>query len=299
MSCPVVRTITELYGSYEYDSGSESHSKQGETKIMIPSGICGGGSVATDISMETVKFYITLRKLQFARAELAETQDKSGENSQSSEVTNHTDTSHIIDSTDTSNRTTTPRTIIENALNPSTPPPIHVYFARMFKDYYGQKSSLLLKRILTDNKIYTVLTRAIDIIDIAEGVCASTHARDFPSGMSIPTIYIDPDAVANISKPENIYSEINKIIDYANKLCVGNLKTSIEKLPNFDKTLREFTFPQEGEQTWKECLDLDMEIATYAFALENYHCSAIKKLNEVMNLCQSIIDLTTFSSGKR
>jgi hypothetical protein len=282
MSCPVVSTIAELYGGYEY--ADTSSSPKNETSILIPSGFSGGGSVSTDISMELAKFYITMRKLQFARAELTEqnrTVSSTAVPSTTAPATVPSNMPSIIESALASTST------LADTIKPS------VYFERMFADYYGKSSKQILKRILGQSKIYIVLTRAVDLIDIMESVCISTLARDFPSGMSIPTVYFDPSAIENIELPANITSEINKIIDYANKLCVGGLRTTIEPMSKFDASLREFTFPKAGEESWTKLLEYDMEVATYAYALEHYQCDAIKKINEVMNLCQSIIDLSS------
>jgi hypothetical protein len=288
MDCPVVRTIKELYGAYDYgvDDSADSITGIGNdntgastTKLLIPSGVSGGGTVSTDISMETMQFYITMRKLQFARAELIATQNNSVANS----AAESTDITHALIDDSTHNT------------------PAKTYFDRMFKDYRGKKSGIIFKEVFgpSARKIYTTITRSIDLIDIMESICSGSLARDFPSGMSLPTVCFDPAAIEVIElQPSCVYKEVNKIIDYANNLCVGGLRKKIDPLPKFDKTLRDFTFDiitnvqnTFALEEYKQLLNLDMEIAEYGMALEQYHCIAIKKLNEVMTLCQSIIDL--------
>jgi hypothetical protein len=282
MSCPVVRTIEELYGGYEYSS-QQPNDDSTRTTLISPSGISGGGSSSLDISMESAKFYITMRKLQFARAELTVSRGPT-------DVT--TDVTPIQSAlTDALNDVTTPT-------DSSTPTALGdnaVYFERMFKNYYGKTSKQILEEVIGQSrrKLYLVITRTIDIIEVMEGLCSGKLARDFPSGMSLPTIYFDPEALES-SDPEALHREINKIIDYANKVCVGGVKTTISPMSNFDKKLREFTVPAPAAKSiaeYRQLLDLDMEVATYAHALEQHHCAAIKKLGEVMNLCQRVVDL--------
>jgi hypothetical protein len=249
MSCPVVRAIEELYGSFDYAASNGASE-------YIPSGVSGGGYTSTSVSMESAKFYITMRKLQYARAELSA--GNLGAD-----------------------------TPIANALGVSAG---SKYFERMFAQYYGKNSQQILAEILgRGGGLYLAMTRAVDIIDIMEGVCCTVLARDFPSGMSLPTVVFDPDAIENINRPVNICREVNKIIDYANKLCIGGVTTKIPPLPEFTAQLRDFTFARaEYSQLFAE----DMEVAEYAHALEQYQCAAIEKINAVMELCQSVIDLS-------
>lgn len=276
MSCPVVRTIEELYGGYDY--GVESFQFSHAT-VISPSGISGGGSSSQHVSMESAKFYITMRKLQFARAELTASRNSAIQSTL-------TDASAIQSALTDASDITDPRISESDS----------VYFERMFRTYYGKSSKQLLDDIIGQSrrKLYLVITRAIDIIEVMEGLCSGKLARDFPSGMSLPTIYFDPEALES-SDPEALHHEINKIIDYANKVCVGGIKAqNLLQMSNFDKKPRDFTFPRASAKTitdYKKLLDLDMEIATYAHALEQHHCDAIKKLGEVMILCQNIIDL--------
>lgn len=334
MSCPVVRTIDELYGSYDYSDdetsepaadGSKSPTvkgahqhysfRDGNCTIYIPSGTVGGGAESTDINMNSMQFYITMRKLQFARAELIEQQSVQSVPSPQYDITSAiTTTLPTLPAHPTQLPTTSSQLAFlhsKSKLEQSQP---SVYFERMFKDYYGKNSREILEKIFDEpsKKIYIVLTRAVDLIDIMESVCIGALARDFPSGMSLPTIYFDPAAIENVeSQPDAIYAEVNKIIDYANKLCIAGIKTHIESLPKFEKKLKEFVFtvptvvstantPTDINASlqhstlaavYAPLLDQDMDIAEYARDLEYYHCSAIGKLNDVMSLCQSIIDL--------
>lgn len=307
MSCPVVRTIKELYGAYDYGEQEQENATlsapHSQTSMLVPSGISGGGSSSTDISMETMQFYITMRRLQFARAELI-AQDRSQQNIQQSD---DTDITHALTDESVHTSESKPTHIPTSAHTTEKP---KTYFDRMFKDYLGKKSGALFKEIFgaSAKKIYTAITRSIDLIDIMESICSGSLARDFPSGMSLPTVCFDPSAIEVIElQPSCVYSEVNKIIDYANNLCVGGIRTKIDPLPKFDKILRDFTFQSNDTadtadtadtdsargmiSKYKKMLDLDMEIAEYGMTLEQYHCDAIKKLNEVMMLCQSIIDL--------
>lgn len=237
MSCPVVRAIESLYGSYQYGDDNVNHEV---VTIYTPSGIIGGGSSQSEIRFETAKFYITVRKLQFARAEL------SGDERQ---------------------------------------------FERMFMKSHmqGKTSTELLSEILAEptRSLYLAITRAIDIIEITEGVCCTVLARDFPSGMSLPTVEIDPTRIECLTSPENIYYCTCKLTDYATKLSVGGVRADIEPLPKFEPRLREFTITGDYQQM----LAGDMEVAEYAYLLEQYQASAVSRISEVMRLCQEIVDL--------
>lgn len=244
MNCPVVATIKELYGSYEYSGGETS------IRVVTPSGFHGGGSTTQSVCIDDVTFYQTTRKLQFARAKL-----------------------------NSSNRSEF--SIIEDTK----------YFERMFSDYYGKTSIQVYKLIIEPvaKRVYSAVTRSIDIIDIMEAICSSVGARDYPDGMSLPTIELDSEIIESIpNNPKKFASEVNRIIDYANKVCVGGIRTKIEPLAEPDFTLRDFTF-SPGD--YDELLKLDMEVADYALKVEKLYVSAIAKLGEIATLCQSIIDL--------
>lgn len=245
MNCPVVSAMNELYGGYEYNATNG-------VNIVVPSGFQGGGVSENVVCIDDVTFYITTRKLQFARAKL---------NSARSDAE-----LSITDAFD------------------------NKYYERMFKDYYGKKSIQIYNSIIDPvaKRLYSAVTRSIDIINIMESICSSEKARDFPSEMSLPTVEIDPEIIDSIpNDPKKFSTQLNQIILYANKVCVGGVRAHIEPLNEPDFTLREFTFQQDS---YDELMRLDMEVAEYALKVEKLFVEALKKLSEIANLCQNIID---------
>lgn len=257
MSCPVVKAIKELQGGYNYGKPQVVH-------IVTPSGFQGGGTKVQSVCLDNAVFYKTVRRLEYARAEL----NTAGKANPEGDLS------------------------ITGAITDGADGVTSVYFERMFKDYYGKNSHSILEKILDPSvkKMYGVITKCVDIIDIMESICATTIAKENPDGMSLPTIEFDPEVIDQLTKnPSAVEHEVNKIITYANNLCVAGLRTKIEPLEEFKGKLRDFEF-SKGE-SYKDLFDKDSELADYACSVEEFYRSIIEKLGEVIKLCQSIIDL--------
>lgn len=264
MSCPVVKAIKELHGGYDYEKSQAVH-------IVTPSGFQGGGVKVQSVCLDNAVFYKTVRKLEYARAEL--------------NTSNAANSLSIANAFDANNSTEDNPGYKENAENT-------VYFERMFKDYYGKNSYTILEKILEPSvkKMYNVITKCVDIIDIMESVCSSTIAKENPDGMSLPTIDFTPEIIDYLVKDASaVGREINKIITYANNLCVAGLRTKIDPLEKFDASLRNFEF-SKGDR-YETLFAKDAEVAEYACLVEEFYCQIIEKIGMVVKLCQSIIDL--------
>jgi hypothetical protein len=244
MSCPVKAIIADLYKTGRYEGG--------ETP-----------------GPQTILFYITRRRLEFARGKIIA--------SVGTNTTITTTTNTLID-----DATVLAPTLMDDAIaNP--------YHERMFKDYRGVTSHELFQRLF--NPICTATSnqfvQTADMIIIAEAVCSAELARDFPDGMSLPEIAFDPDTLCDDSDPMKIINEINKMIVYANKLRVCGLSTAITPVKILDKKLREFTI--EGD--FEAMLASDMEVAEYALEVEQVHFDAAGKMAEIVQFLQKIVDV--------
>jgi hypothetical protein len=239
MSCPVQEVIAELYATGRYEDGDMTS-------------YIGGGDFDDSKTVEAptsdILFYITQRKIEFARA---------GLNSDS--------------------------IISEGTMS--------VYHERMFRDYLGKTSKEIFWKLFRPicERFCFKFAQTVDVLVIMENICEQELSRTLPDNMSLPEISFNENALCDIeSDPAKLTTEVNKLVSYANKLCVGGIKTTVEPIGAFDNTLRDFTFEGAPE----ELIAQDMEVAEYAFGLEKYYTLAVDKLYAVSMLCQKIIDIT-------
>lgn len=248
-ACPVVLTIRELYGSYDYESSS----------AMVDLPVVHGG-VQMQVSIDYVLFYITKQKMEFARFEL--------------------NAKKLI---------AVSQSITESGI--AGLPELYTKYMAVYQDYFGKSSDRIADMIVKESfgHLYRTFTYAVDILAILEEMCSVCA---FPDGMSLPGAIIN----AEPSNTLNLIAETNKLISYANGIVVNKIKAS-EQIQRVEYVKSEsFEFPQPDIDTpdyiesARKLLTADMKIADSALKMELMHVEAIKKLTQVIELEQKIID---------
>lgn len=218
----------------------------------------GCGDEQAQFPAPDMLFYITRRKLEYTRA--------CAENNGGGTGTTHTPVSIITDGVETN-----------DALE------------RMFADYKGISSMELFQKLLSPicAKTASRFLETVDMIIIAEAICSGELARDFPDGMSLPEISFDPDVLCNEGNPSQLINEVNKMITYACKLRVSDLRCSIEQIEIPKLQLREFNLTGDYAQMHAG----DIEVAEYAFEVEKLHTAAVHAMAAISEHLQKITHL--------
>ena len=249
--CPVVLAIKELYGAHDYEDTSKF--------VTLPT-IHGG--VECQLSIDYVLFYMTKQKMEFARFELA---------AKKLLATN-----------------SNPLNIESNV---DGLPELYKKYIAGYQGYFGKKSNQICEIIAKESlgHLYRTFTYACDILAILEEMCSR---GENPSGWSLPSVTIDLQSVST----EHLIAETNLLITYANSIVVNGIKTQqhIEKVTAVPVDVFEFptpdTTPADYIESARRLLNVDMKIADIAVKVEESHAIAIKKLAQVVEVEQKIID---------
>jgi hypothetical protein len=246
MSCPVVETIKEIYGAGifidEFDNDS---------LVKI-----GGGNV--EYLCDSAKFYITTRKMEFARYELNDVEFKNLKNG-------------FFDNIVDKSYKEIYEFIIDKVLNN--------------KYVYNQFVNLIN---LIDVMEKALLRRIHRLGKEKKEINVSIPDMMFSTNVDTLILY----------RPDVLCETVNTIISYIMRLNIRSIikesvSIDIKKIDAFPHKLdMEIVVagPLNTNEDAKRILQHEMVVADHVLKLEKYHCEVINQLNKIYHYCDKIIE---------
>lgn len=247
MSCPVRRVIAEVRGAGLNESGA--------VKI-------GGSESSCTIVCDSMDFYITSRKMDFARFELMNPDiDACARKCDSMFVGTYAELyRHLIDK------------VIDRHL--------YTQFTQLIK-LIGDMESVIISKI---------------------AIAARTNAAinvTLPNILLLPhidsVILYRPDLLClTVNKIIDYMNKINVNVILRSPLIIKIDRVPMPNIRPIDMS-REIERPVAGSAHEylvgiKRSLDMELEVAAYAQDVEKYHCEIIARLNIVFDYCKKIIN---------
>lgn len=253
MTCPVVRVIREIRGSGLYDDDNSSN-------------VIKLGGADNEFICDDMTFYITVRKMEFARFELSRPDYAACKQFYAKKFKNivNIDYSQLY------------KRIIDDAL----------------------KKKFLYRQFVDLVEIMGEIEQMVELKVI------KSARKGLPINISIPDIFILPHIDQLIIYRTDILAQtMNKIIDYVNKINVNTMLSepvisNIQHVPAFTgdvpvmtTQIPELTASNADEYItgMQSILNHEMVVANYIHSIEKYQCSVINHLNQVYIICKKII----------
>lgn len=255
MSCPVVEVIKEIRGGGIYIENDETHD------VMI-----GGNDTGITFVCDEMSYYITLRKMEFARFELSRPDLVSCERRYNLQWREYTGITYAV--------------------------------------VYDKLIKKIAKNNLLYNQFTGLINLIHNMEETINAKILALSYSGKAINISLPSVILLPNVDELIyTHPDTLMDAVNKLTNYINQINLKSISrdcelAKVEKLqsitlPKLDmnKTFDsspDLATPDEYIDCMKKLLASEMTIANYIRLIEEYHCKVIVHMNKLFDACKKL-----------